>query len=231
MMNRTMHRRAFAIAGLGVVFGARAALALPATPASPVPAGAELYRVDLTASSLPSAPIAVGAAGVSMTPGTAVVYAKGAAKQSVAIDHVLAGGYNIETDSELLHIDKAGNLTHIDAGQTTTVAAGESVVILHNEAEQRITVGDEETRTLTVGFFSLQRGTNETTVKGTLKQTVLGGTLLNQVPASGVIATVVPAADASRLTSAVAQIPVTLGAGEAWVVVVLPLTGAATPAA
>lgn len=231
MMRGTMNRRAFGIVGLGAVFSTRETLAQIATPASPVPARAALYRVDLPASDLTPALVAVGAAGVTMTPGTTVDYAAGAAKRSVAIDHVLAGGYEIKTDSELLHVDTAGHLAHIVAGQTTTVATGETIVLLHNEAAQRITAGGKETHTFTVGFFSLERGSNETKVKGTLKQEVLGGTILQAVPASGVAVTVVRANNTRQLTGSVAQVPITLDSGEQWVVVILPLTGTATPTA
>ncbi len=217
----SMNRRVFAIAGFGAVVEMRSAFAQPATPASPVAVDAALYRVDLAASSLPATPIAFGVAGVLMTPGTAVVYPEGSAGQSVAIDHVLAGSYEIESDSELVHIDVAGNLSDIDAGESTTVAAGETIVILHNEAAQRITAGEEETRTLTVGFFSFEQGTNETQVEGTLEQQVLGGTMVGSVPDSGVTVTVVRPAEASGFVDPVAESPVVLSSGEEWAVVVL----------
>jgi hypothetical protein len=178
---------------------------------------------------LPQTPFAVGAAGVVMAPGTTVVYAEGAAGRSVAIDHVLVGSYDVETDSERVHIDSAGSQSDIAPGETITVAAGETVVLLQNEAEQRITAGDEETRTLTVGLFSLQQGTNETTVEGSLEQAVLGGTIVEAVPESGLTVTVVPAGEASQVTGSVAEVPVTLEGDEEWVVVFLPLTSEATP--
>jgi hypothetical protein len=230
MIQRTMNRRTFAITGLGVVLSTRTTLAQPATPASPTPADAVLYRVDLPASTLPPAPVAVGAAGVMMTPGTSVVYAEGASGQSIAIDHVLTGDYDVESDGELIHIDTDGTATSIDAGETTTVAAGQTIVFLQNEAAHGITAGGEETRTLTVGVFSLQQGTNEASVEGTLEQEVLGGTVLQALPESGITVTVVPAADASEMTDSVAQFPVTLSSGEVWIAVFLPMTSAQTPA-
>jgi hypothetical protein len=232
MTHQTMTRRAFAIAGVATVFSTRTALAQPATPASPALDIAALYRVDLPATSLPPAPVAVGAAGAMMTPGTTVVYPEGSAGRSVAVDHVLTGSYEAESGSEAIHIDAAGTITDIPAGQATTVAAGETIVFLRNEAGQRITAGEEETRTLTAGLFSLQQqGTNETTVDGMLEQEVLGGTIVSAVPEQGVTITFVPAGDASGLASSVAQVPVTLDSGEQWVMLVLPLAVEATPVA
>ncbi len=229
MTHRTMNRRTFALAGLGAIAGVNVTLAQPATPTSPTPA--TLYSIDLSASSLPAAPVAFGAAGVVMAPGTTVVYPEGAAGRSVGVDHILAGGYEIESDSELIHIDAAGATTEVPAGGKVTVAAGETVVILHNEAAQRITVGDEETRTFTIGFFSLQQGTNETEVEGTLEQSILGGVILQAVPESGVTLTIVPTEDASSLADVVAQIPMTLSTGEEWTAVLVPQAGEATPVA
>jgi hypothetical protein len=229
MIHQSMNRRAFAIAGIGAVVSVKATLAQSVEPASPVPADAALYRVNLPASSLPLAPVAVGAAGVTMAPGTTVVYPEGAAGRSVAIDHVLAGSYQIESDSEIIHIDAAGNVTDVEAGHEVTVATGETIVLLQNEAEQRISAGDRETRTLAFGFFSHERGTHKSIVEGTLEQAVLGGTSLFAVPESGVTVTVVPADEAALMTSSLAEVPVTLAAGEQWVVIVLPLGGEATP--
>jgi hypothetical protein len=229
VIHQPMNRRAFAIAGLGAVVSLKATLAQSAAPASPVPADGALYRINLPASSLPPAPVSVGAVGVTMSPGTTALYPEGAAGRSVAIDHILAGNYEIESDSEIIHISAAGNVADVESGVTLTVATGETIILLQNEAAQRITAGDQETHTLTFGFFSLDRGTHESIVEGTVEQDVLGGTVLFALPEFGVTVAVIPADDASGLTNSVVQVPATLATDEQWVVVVLPLAEEATP--
>ena len=223
MTPHTINRRFLTIAGLAAVATARTAVAQPATPASPVAIAEALYTVDLAAATLPTAPVAFGAGGVTMDAGTVVAYPEGSAGQSVAIDHVLSGGYEIETDSELIHIDRTGKQTEVDSGQTTTVAEGETIVLFHNEAEQRITAGDRETRTVTVALFSLERGTNENVVEGTLEQVVLGGTIVDSLPEAGVTVTMVPSEQASAYPDPVAAVPFMLESGEKWTAVVVPL--------
>lgn len=221
MTPRTINRRLLTIAGLAAVTTSAKAAAQPATPASPVAMAEALYTVDLDIASLPPAPVAFGAGGVMMEAGTVVVYPEGSAGQSVAIDHVFSGGYEIETDSELIHIDRDGKQTEVKGGQTTTVAEGETIVLLQNEAEQRITAGDMETRTVAVAFFSLERGTNETNVEGTLEQVVLGGTIVDEVPDAGVTVAMVPTEQASAYADPVATVPFTLESGEKWTAVMV----------
>lgn len=228
---KKMNRKMFMMVGLGTLLSTKIASAETAVPASPVPTDEALIDIGLPVSSLPPSPLAVGAVLVTMAPGTTIVYPEGAAGRSVAIDHVLEGGYEVESGGELMQIDVDGKRTDIKAQESTTLTAGQTVVFLQNEAQQRITVGKNETRTLTVGFFSLQQGTNESMVDGTLEQKILGGTVLQTLPDTGVTVTVVPANQANSLTDAIAKFPVTVDSGESWVVVVVPLVDKATPSA
>ncbi len=223
MTSQPINRRLLTIAGLAAVATSRAAGAQPATPASPVAVPEALYTVDLAAAQLPPAPVAFGAGGVTMEAGTVVVYPEGSAGQSVAIDHVFAGGYEIETESELIHFDRTGKQTEVAAGETTSVAEGETIVLLQNEAEQRITAGDKETRTVSVAFFSLERGTNETNVDGTMEQVVLGGMIVDAMPETGVRVAMMPSDQAGAHPDLVAEVTFTLESGEKWTAVVVPL--------
>jgi len=223
-VQRTVNRRAFVIAGLGAAVSVKAAHAQPATPAaSPVAVQDAIYRVELAASSLPAAPVAVGAAGVLMSAGTTIVYPDGSAGPSVGIDHILSGGYEITTDSELIHLAADGKRTEIAAGETTTVATGETIVLLQNQAAQRIVAQDAETRTLAFGFFSLEQGTNESDVEGSLEQEMLGGTVLRTLPQTGVVVTLAPGEDAALSSESIVQLPISLENGKQLMLVVQPL--------
>lgn len=227
-----MNRRWFVLAGAGVLVSGRSAMAQSGTPVVPDDAGDALYRLDLDGDYFPPEPVVAGVVAVSMTAGTSVSYAEGASPESLAIDHVLTGGYTVETGSDtLLYSADGSEQLDVPGGESVTVESGETLVLVDNEAEQQFTVGDEDTTTLTVGFFTLNEGTNESTVDGDLSAAFLAGSQPTSMPDSGVTVAIVPAQDEEAWPDAVLRLPFETPDGGVWELVVLPLEANATPVA
>ena len=227
-----MNRRFFALAGASALIGVRSSLAQSATPAAHDDSSEALYRVDVPGDLLPKEPVLAGVIAVSMTAGTTVTYPEGSAPESLAIDHVLTGGYTLQSNSDVIHRASDGSAEEVPGGTEVDVSAGETVVLIENEAEQIITVGDEDTETLTAGLFTQNQGTNESTVDGELVPTFLGAAEPLELPSSGVTVMIVPdTGDASTWPDAVVRVAFETEDGNAWELVILPLAGSATPAA
>lgn len=226
-----MNRRAFTLAGVGVVVFGRAASAQTGTPVLDDPAGNALISVSLEGEVLPTGSVIAGVVSTSMTAGTQVVYAEGGSPESLVIDHVLQGGYTVQSDSERRVVRADGSIETFAPGEDISVASGESLVLIDNELEATFAVGDEDTETLTIGLFTLGQGSNQMTVDGELDAVFVSGSQPVTLPERGVRLVVLETSgdDERDWPGALLQLPFETTDGPVRELILIPAETSATP--
>ena len=178
-----MNRRTLLLAGAGVLVTRSTLVAQEATPEASVP----VYRIALTEDQVPRSQLIIGAVSNVFSPGTSVVYPEGGSGESLVIDYVISGGYQVRSTVDMGLVSADGEQQVVAAGETADVVAGESLVIVENEEEVEMMAAEEQTSTLSLGFFTFVEGTGDVHTDGDLVSTFLGAVPPIPRPDGGVV--------------------------------------------